>query len=62
MGLEEAGALAAAERGLEQAMTPEGVNTGKAGWRSRSIEVTTRLLDSSHPTFPGQTHRTAILN
>jgi hypothetical protein len=61
MGVEEAAARAMAERALEEAMPPEGVSPGKAGWRSRSIEVTTGVLDSPHPTLPGQTHRTAVL-
>lgn len=61
MGVEEAAARATAEPALEQAMANERVNPGKSGWRSRSIEVTSEVLDSQHPTLPGQTYRTAIL-
>ncbi|MGQ0847744.1 MAG: hypothetical protein ACT4OP_01245 [Actinomycetota bacterium] len=61
MGPEEATARATAERALEQAMALEQVKPGKSAWRSRSIEVTKAVLDSPHPTVPGQSYRTAIL-
>jgi hypothetical protein len=61
MGLEEAAARATAERALEQDHDARAGELGKWGWRSRSIEVTSEVLESQHPTVPGQTCRTAIL-
>lgn len=61
MGIEEAVALAAAERALEEAMTQGTLAPGARGWKSVASEVTAGVLDSAHPTGPGQTHRTAIV-
>ena len=61
MGIEEAVAQGAAERALEEAMTQGTLVPGARGWRSVAAEVTAVVLDSAHPTLPGQTHRTAIV-
>jgi len=61
MGIEEAIAQSNAEGALEQAMTQGTLVPGARGWRSVAAEVTTGVLDSAHPTLPGQTHRTTIV-
>ena len=61
MGIEEAIAQGSAERALEEAMTQGTLVPGARGWRSVAAEVTAGVLDSPHPTLPGQTHRTAIV-
>jgi len=61
MGIEEAVAQGSAERALEEAMTQGTMVPGARGWKSAAGEVTAGVLDSPHPTLPGQTHRTAIV-
>jgi hypothetical protein len=61
MGIEEAVAQGTAEGALEEAMTQGTLVPGARGWRSVAAEVTAGVLDSAHPTLPGQTHRTAIV-
>ena len=61
MSIEEAVAHATAERALEEAMTQGTLTPGARGWRSVAGEVVSAVLDSPHPTLPGQTLRTAIV-
>ena len=61
MGSEEVAARATTEQALEEAMTQGRLTPGASGWKSVAIRVTAGVLDSPHPTLPGQTHRTAIL-
>lgn len=60
MGIEEAMARSAAENALEEAIAGDELVVGGRGWRVRQGEITERVLDSDHPSQPGQTWRTAI--
>lgn len=60
MGIEEAMARAAAEGALEESIADGGLVVGGRGWRVHQRQITERVLDSDHPTQPGQTWRTAI--
>ena len=61
MRVEEAVAQGTAERALEAAMNEGTLVPGATGWRSMAANVTAGVLNSTHPTLPGQTHRTAIV-
>jgi hypothetical protein len=61
MGIEEAMARAAAEGALELAIANGELVVGGRGWRARQREITERVLDSDHPSQPGQTWRTAVV-
>ncbi|MEZ5176262.1 MAG: hypothetical protein R2823_08675 [Acidimicrobiia bacterium] len=61
MGVEEAVAQVTAERALEEAISQGTLTPGARGWKSVAREITRAVLDSAHPTLPGQTHRTAIV-
>jgi hypothetical protein len=61
MGTEEAMARAAAEGALEEAIGKGELVVGGRGWRARQREITERVLDSDHPSQPGQTWRTAVV-
>lgn len=61
MGTEEAMARATAESALEEAIANGELVVGGRGWRARQREVTERVLDSDHPSQPGQTWRTAVV-
>jgi hypothetical protein len=61
MGTEEAMAGAAAVSALELAIANGELVVGGRGWRARQREITERVLDSDHPSQPGQTWRTAVV-
>jgi hypothetical protein len=61
MGFEEANARSAAELALERAIADGRLVVGGRSWRIRQREVIAAVLDTDHPSHPGQTWRTAIL-
>ena len=46
---------------MEEAIADGELVVGGRGWRARQREITERVLDSDHPSQPGQTWRTAVV-
>jgi hypothetical protein len=61
MGWEEASALRATERALEEAIVAGDLTPGTSGWKSVARAVTARVLDGPHPEISVQSLRHAIL-
>jgi len=61
MGIAESRARSAAADGLETAIAAGELVVGGRGWRQRQREITAAVLDSDHPTDPGQSWRTVVV-
>ncbi|MCB0974770.1 MAG: hypothetical protein KDB86_09460 [Actinobacteria bacterium] len=58
---QEAAAYRAVGQALERAISEFRLRPGARGWRRIQANITSNVLDSDHPTMPGQSWRTAVL-